>query len=262
MTTSTNKLRFDGFQKCFVRGQQRISGLLPLLAKRFYPNYSYTKAIFNRPQSDETEYQQRQRKKQSRTRATGIDMGMLVDREIAKTVDILTRVQDLPMSAFFSPKSVKEANMPTWAKDMCKHMLIQTRAFWKEMDRLQIRPIQAQLPVGAEADRYATAVDVVCRNEVGEIIIIEVKCGFTGYYSCCTNKHMKAPLQRQTDSLANQHQIQLAATVELYKHAHPEEIINTCFILHIQENKVSCYPLKPWAKNIPSWSELLFVNPK
>jgi len=69
---------------------------------------------------------------------------------------------------------------------------------------------------------------------------------------------MSAPLQCQTDSLANQHQIQLAATKEMYQRTFPDRVVGECVILHVEGTKVSRYSLKPWATRVRSWAELLF----
>ena len=257
---SEPQLRFDAFQKCFVRGDQRVPGLLPLLAARFYPHYSYTKAKFNRQHSDVTEYQQRQAKKKKHARAIGVDIGMLLDKQISATVDVFKHFPNAPLRTFWDREFLRAALLPPWAKQVCKDVMPQTRAFWKALDALKLRPVDTQVAVEHQhkGRHYATAVDVVCINKAGEYILVECKSGFTGYYKCCTAKMMSAPLQCQTDSLANQHQIQLAATKEMYQRTFPDRVVGECVILHVEGTKVSRYSLKPWATRVRSWAELLF----
>jgi len=257
---STPPLRFDAFQKCFMRGTQRVPGLLPLLAERFYPNYSYTKAKFNRDHGDVTEYQRRQAKKKKHSRAIGVDIGMLLDKQLGATVEVLKNFPNAPLRTFWDVEFLSTALLPPWAKQAIKNVLPQTRAFWKALDALKLRPIDTQVAVehSHKGRHYATAVDVVCINKAGEHILVECKSGFTGYYKCCTAKMMRAPLQCHTDSLANQHQLQLAATKEMYERTFPEHVVGECIILHVEGTKVSRYSLQPWAKRVRSWAELLF----
>lgn len=255
----SNKLRFDRFQKCFVKGKQRIPGLLPLLAARFYPRYSYTKATLNKEESDQTEYQQRQAKKKQHRRAVGVDIGIALDRQISRTVSVFKHFPDADIHIFTSRKLLDAAPLPQWAKDECKNLIPQTFAFWQAMEALKLRPVDSQVAVAAEHEgrHYATAVDVLCVDRNGEHVLVECKSGFTGYYTRCTG-YMASPLHLHTDSLANQHQLQLAATTQMFKNTFPDKVVSKSVIIHVEGTKVSCYNLKPWAASVQSWAALLF----
>ncbi len=257
----TRPLRFVGNQKCFKIGGTILPGLLKLIQNRFYPTYSYTKAKHNVDRSTgETEYKRRQEKKKKHKRAVGVDIGIALDKHITKTVEILQRFPEAPLSIFYDMACTRLSPLPQEDKETIKATLVQTRAFWKAMDALKLKPLATQVPVmhSYKGRRYATAVDVVCINKLGEHILIECKSGFTGYYSNCTKNMMSAPLDALTDCLANQHQIQLAATREMYKHSFPDHVIGECLIIHIEGSKVSSYPLKPWTMRVQSWASLLF----
>lgn len=264
MTSAAPKVRFDGFHKCFFKGDQRISGLIPLLTKRFYPHYSFTKATLNKEDSETTEYRQRQEKKKKHRRAIGVDIGLALDRQITRTVKIFNLFPNASVHTFTSRALLQESGMPQWAKEECKNLLPQTYSFWKAMEALKLRPVETQLAVEAchKGRYYATAVDVVCIDKNGDYVLVECKSGFTGYYTRCTEKYMKAPLQQRTDSLANQHQLQLAATREMFEFTYPEKRVASSIILHFEGAKVSCYNLKPWAQEVKSWANLLFSATK
>jgi hypothetical protein len=254
-------LRFLGNQKCFKIGGTVLPGLLKLLQRRFYPHYSYTAAKHNVDRSSgDTEYKRRQEKKKKHKRAIGVDLGMALDKHITQTVDILRRHPEAPLCIFYDMASTKVAPLSKEDKSTITATLVQTRAFWKAMDSLRLRPLATQVPVmhSHKGFRYATAVDVVCMNKQGEHILVECKSGFTGYYTNCTRNMMSAPLDQLTDSLANQHQIQLSATKEMYQNTFPEHHIGDCLIIHIEGSKVSAYPLKPWTHRVQSWAKLLF----
>ncbi len=254
-------LRFVGNQKCFKIGETVLPGLLKLIQKRFFPTYSYTKAKHNVDRSSgDTEYKRRQEKKKKHKRAIGVDLGMALDKHITQTVEILHRYPEAPLRIFYDSACTKLAPLPKEDKATIGATLIQTRAFWKAMDALQLRPIATQVPVmhSYKGHHYATAVDVVCMNKQGDHILIECKSGFTGYYTNCTKNMMCAPLDQLTDCLANQHQIQLAATKEMYQQTFPDHLIGECIIIHIEGSKVSSYPLKQWTQRVPSWAKLIF----
>lgn len=254
---------FDPIRKCFRRGTTPVTGLLDLLKERFYKNHSYTKATFNVTASDQTEYQQRQAKKKItrvHSRAKGQATGVQLDKEITRTVDVFLQFQNLKTATFAEEETLKKAALPAWAKEECKSLLKQTHAFWAAITAMKLMPVETQAIVvdSYKGHEYATAVDVVCIDKMGEYAIIEVKCGFSGYYDRCTKHHMTAPLQLHTDSYRNQHQIQLANNVSMYKKKHPDRVVSKAFVLHIEGTKVSRYNLKPWAQAVTSWPKLLF----
>ncbi len=259
-TVDNRPLRFVKNHKCFQIGSVVIPGLLKLLQARFFPKYSYTKAKHNINHNGDTEYKRRQEKKKKSARAIGVDLGMALDRHVTATVDILQRFPEAPFSVFYDMKVTKLSPLPAADKNTIQGTLPQTRAFWKAMEALKLRPVDTQVPVmhTHNGHRYATAVDVVCMNQMGEHVLIENKSGFTGYYTNCTKHMMLAPLDALTDSLANQHQMQLAATREMYQKQFPEHTLGPCLIMHIEGKKVSTYPLKQWALSVESWAKLLF----
>lgn len=262
--TPQEPIWFDPVSKHFRRGQASIPGLLGLLQARFYSHYSYTAAKYNLGESNQTEYQRRQAKKKITkvdSRAKGQATGVRLDKEITKTVDVYLQFQQLGTVTFADKKALKKAVLPPWAKEDCTKLLPQTYAFWEAITALKLRPVNTQVIVEDNyrgLHHYATAVDVVCIDKHGEYTIIEVKCGFTGYYKRCTKHVMSAPLNGLTDSLKNQHQLQLAANVQMYKKKYPDRTVSRALILHIEGTQVSQYSLKPWAKAVKSWPKLLF----
>lgn len=254
-------LRFHPVEKYFYRGEERFPGLLHLLSDRFYPHYDYTKAKHNLEHTDVTEYKQRQttqREIKSNVREKGIKVGIRFDKEMVQSIALLNQHPDLPMRVIWdAPYRKTYSNLPPAISSLCNGLMPQTIGFWRKMQARGLLPVDAQVCVGKW---YATAVDVVCVNTAGEHILIEAKCGFSGYYRKCTTHTMKAPLQAQTDALFNQWQLQLAAAKELYEATFPEEKVGECLVVRMEGAKAFCYKLKPWAKAIQSWSDLMFPN--
>jgi hypothetical protein len=257
-------VKFDPVYKCFRRGSKIIPGLLSLLKERFYKHHSYTKATLNATASDQSEYHQRQAKKKItkvNSREKGQATGVQLDKEITKTVEVFLQFTHLGTATFADRKVLEGAALPPWAKEDCKDLLKQTHAFWTAITALKLIPVETQaIVVDCYKGRqeYATAVDVVCIDKLGEYAVIEIKSGFSGYYDRCTKNRMAVPLQMRTDSFRNQHQIQLAANAQMYQKKHPDRKISRAFILHIEGVQVSRYNLKPWAKEVKSWAKLLF----
>jgi hypothetical protein len=261
MAAPEPELRFHALEKYFYRGSERLPGLLHLLADRFYPDYDYTKAKHNLVHTNETEYKQRQKTKQdieSKVRERGIKIGIRFDKEMVQTIALLNQHPDVLPCVFWKASYLKKhPELRSTFKTMCDSLMPQTKGFWRRMNELSLLPVDAQVCVGKW---YATAIDVVCVNLKGEHVLIEAKCGFSGYYRKCTANMMRAPLQTQTDSLFNQWQLQLAAAKELYQATFPNEVVGQCLVVRMDGMQASCYKLKPWVKAVASWSELIFPN--
>jgi hypothetical protein len=238
-------LRFDGFKKCFMEGDKTIPGLLPLVADRFFPKYSFTAATFNKDTSGETEHKRRKRVRGQDRRKVGVNAGIRLDKEIALKIRLTTT----------------PAPPDSDVQHRLQRLSAPTKAFFEALRKLKLKPIRAQVPVkrtSKNGKAYATGVDVVCKNAHGQYVLVECKSGFTGYYRNCTQYRMKAPLQAFTDCQANQHQIQLAATREAYRETFPSHDLAPPIILHVEGTKVTLHALKQWADAIPSWAALLF----
>lgn len=78
--------------------------------------------------------------------------------------------------------------------------------------------IDSEYCVGDPDLGLGTAVDLLCVNDSGDIIVIEIKTGFDNViYDAPTEKRMKKPLDCLPLNVWAQHQIQLLTTVALFE---------------------------------------------
>jgi hypothetical protein len=259
--TQIDVIKFDPILKCFKRDGVCLKGLLPEIHTRFCPSYDFTKATHNRDPRTETEYQERRRKKaNAKTQLRGFNTGIKLDKEISRTVEIFVKHPHLSLAVFYSKKVRDATNMPLDDRQFCDRLMGHTKRFWHHCNSRGLLPYETQTVLLFKHIDIAHPLDVLCLDAAGGTWIIEVKSGYDGYLDACTENHMRPPLQNQTDSKANQHQIQLAAQRELFIKNMPNRQLAGCFILHLSESTAKEYPLKEWAKRIEDWETLLAEN--
>ena len=107
------------------------------------------------------------------------------------------------------------------------------------------KPIAAQLNIFDEHLSIATAVDCICMDEKGCVIIIEVKTGYEDYVHKSTH-FMRAPLGDIKNTPQNQHFLQLGLMcIILEKHywKHPYK----AYVVRIDERGIRREELPKWA---------------
>ena len=92
---------------------------------------------------------------------------------------------------------------PRWNK---LHPL--TKKFLKALKILKLRPHDAQTAVADTSARLGTGVDLVCLDERGRHVLVEIKCGFGGYLDRGTGR-MRAELSKFGNSPRWQHQVRI-----------------------------------------------------
>lgn len=245
------KLRWDSLLKCFKRGEKRLKGLLPALQRRFYPHYSFTQAKYNRGLQNESEYAQRkQRRSEVATdsqgaakRKRGFATGIKIDKEIVATVRMFKKNPAWDCAVFFNREARERTGDGMSPEDRvtCSTLTLQTQRFWERCRSKALLPYATQKPLEYTQLDIAHPLDVLCLDADGGIWIVEVKTGYEGYLDACTDKRMEAPLHNQTDSAANQHQVQLAVQRELFIKTYPKKTLAGEFILHLTESAAVDY---------------------
>jgi hypothetical protein len=76
--------------------------------------------------------------------------------------------------------------------------------------------LYSEYKVGDKDLRLGTGVDILCLDEHGGIILIEVKTGYESGYTGPASQRMKEPFNMLDMSPWSQHQLQLLATRELF----------------------------------------------
>ncbi len=118
---------------------------------------------------------------------------------------------------------------------------------WQVFFQMRLRPFATQVPVGCKDLKLATAADVVCYNEQREVVVIEIKAGYTHYLHKHTGKHMQVIQAPIVDSVFNQHQLQILVTYELYRRTHPShKMASTGLVFRVDPFGVAVTPFQSW----------------
>lgn len=94
--------------------------------------------------------------------------------------------------------------------------------FTKVEGELQLTPLLGQRGVCSTVHRVGTAADFVCFNHrTRRILLVELKCGFSGDKTCAARKDkkvcfMKGTMHKTPDTILNRHLTQLASTYTLF----------------------------------------------
>jgi hypothetical protein len=102
-------------------------------------------------------------------------------------------------------------------------MLKLTRLVFEAFRYHGLKPVMAQRIVLDESKRIATAIDVVCQRGSGELVAIELKCGYAGDRNLaaydpktgntCT---LSAPCSKARDTILHRHLVQLSTSLALF----------------------------------------------
>lgn len=257
-------LRFDRRRKAFVFNGQKVKGLLNVLSDVFYPTYTIERAIlgddYSRPR-ERKDSEEKKKKPQVRW-LRGAKRGSSVDAQLT-VITKLTYDNRLPVLFWLAPRVQRpdDVSESAWAGILRRRRALHpyTKAFLRELHARKLVPVRAQFPVMARGVMIATAVDCLARHtETGELVVIDWKCGFEGYYEKYTGRYMNEPYQGRVDSPHNQHQLQLMMTLTLFAYTmHPNfEKTKECirdtkaYIFRAHgEDQVSVYPLEDWARS-------------
>jgi hypothetical protein len=120
----------------------------------------------------------------------------------------------------------------------------ETRLLTAWFEENDLVPHSAQVYV--EFGGVFTWVDLVCKHaHTGKLVIFELKTGFRGYYEVTSGTKMLPPFDTLTDSVHNQHQLQLLYGIKLYLKNFPDADIDvaSCAVLVVNES-VQVYPLE------------------
>lgn len=234
-----NKIKWDIKHKSFVCAGKYLRGIHPVLSQYFYPKFIHDRLKLNGKQEhlSQQEWKSGYVKRCMAKGYKGMTLGRLVDQQITTGARFmkqyklpqkyLTNLTPLP-----THHNVMEDKLLRVLQTFRKGEHEYVNLFFSALTRLKWTVIGTQIPVGCVVLGLATAVDVVCTNEWGDTILLEVKTGFDSYYHCYIGQ-MEAPLEMYTDSPYHQHLLQLLVTKLLYMRTYPEKRISYCYIVRL-----------------------------
>tara|TARA_B100001094_G_C18189596_1_gene806190 strand:+ start:838 stop:1593 length:756 start_codon:yes stop_codon:yes gene_type:complete len=139
-------------------------------------------------------------------------------------------------------------------------MLALTRLIFAALECKNLEPIMGQRGVSSELNRIGTAADLVCydRKEMS-LVVVELKCGFSGWRTCPAREegkacNLKGALKKAADNTLNRHMAQLALTHHLFclEKKTLAKLGNigigavNGLLLYANDSGIECYELKPW----------------
>jgi hypothetical protein len=123
------------------------------------------------------------------------------------------------------------------------------------LNKKRWNPLVSQLDLACTRLRLGTRVDLVCENDEGEVILVEIKCGFDDYYDVNNGQgNMLAPFEDVTTTFRKKHFLQLWMTSWLFNHcvhAYNHMTFKTAYVLRIFEN--SKEELESELTELPVW---------
>jgi hypothetical protein len=97
-----------------------------------------------------------------------------------------------------------------------------------------------------------TWIDLVCTDRNGKLVLFELKAGFRGYYEYSNGGRLSEPLAHLSDSMHNQHQLQLAYGAKMYQICFPERVVDlTQSAVLVVNESVVAYPLEHDLSKLP-----------
>lgn len=140
-------------------------------------------------------------------------------------------------------------------------MMRLTRMTFAALDHYGLVPIGSQRVVIDSKRRLATAADIVCTKNDDELVIVELKCGYSGSRKAGAvfkNRvcNMRGPLSSAKDTVLNRHLAQLAATHHLFTsekgtiQALKRKGVKTVSgaLLYVNEENTELFQLPAWWK--------------
>jgi hypothetical protein len=256
---SVLRSEFKWSRRCrsFTHKQHPLRGVHPTLTSLFYPKYDYKKLAYG-PMTATAVSGSGVRMTKHRP---GKRAGLLVDTELKRVIQ-LRQKYNLSMTVFTSYASQVKFKKSSKASDLTprdtsllsKRLSNAVYRLWQTFHRLNLIPKASQVPVGCTALRVGTAVDVVCIDSQQRHVVVEIKTGFAGYYLRHTGNKLKHITPSIDDSAANQHQLQLLLTTELYRRTFPTHRIGSPIVLRVDALGVDVLPLQVWVKQ--AWKKI------
>lgn len=202
------KVEFCDKSRCFRVNGRVISGLIPKLKELFWSTYEYKKQKYVKYGGERDVY-------------GGLVRGTIVHNQLRMYGNRCS--EDEFKSQYVSLHEFTEK-------------AIKALKIWK------FKPIRSEYPVcDTKFLGVATAIDMICLNSSGKLILIEWKCGMANYFQQGNNS-MDGPLKNLNNCPLNQAYLQLLFTKAIFEKQHNISIEHS-YVVQITKKKVVPYEL-------------------
>jgi hypothetical protein len=213
---------FRDTTRCFWDNllKKRTRGITTLLRECFYPTYSFYRAKHGEATKGGPKL----------PGAQGMVRGKLVDEQI---------------SAIINGDTVQK-----------KHIF--TTFVFNALKKAKFAPQFSQVVVFDETANLATAVDIVCVDENGTPVLIELKCSSDARYNQYSG-NMQGAMQHKRNSLANQHVLQAQITRVLWEKTY--HMFARSFVLQINSGGGAFLPVPEDNAIAETYHQLIAFDP-
>lgn len=126
-----------------------------------------------------------------------------------------------------------------WLANPCLH----GRLVFTLLHKLSLRAWETQTAVANPSLALATACDLVCKDERGDAVVVELKACSERLMHCASG-FMAPPFEDVPDSPLNQALVQLAATRSFFRRTHPRRPLSArAYVFYISDTHASAYRL-------------------
>ena len=201
--------RFDEARQCFVVGPTNTpcKGLHSFLEETLYPTYQSTCGSATRKKTTTTKNKKMKSRQKGKPRTYGMKLALLRGKRV-----------DDQLKAWTEGKKTKR-------RDLLTKQIIDACDSWGWT------PLESQVAVGIESARTATAFDLLCQNTKRELILIEVKTGFEGYWKTSKGQKLEHPAVAHVPSNPKTHAVLQAAVTSIYTEATRGVAIDHVYVL-------------------------------
>jgi len=195
--------------RCFRVNNRPVSGLLPKLKKLFWSKYEYKEQKYKKNKEEKDIY-------------GGLVRGTIVHNQLRM---------------YGNRCSEKEFKKQYVSLHEFTEQAIEALKTWK------LKPIRSEYPVcDMKFLKIATAIDMICLDSMGKLVLIEWKCGMSNYFQQGNNT-MDGPLKNQINNCPlNQAYLQLLFTKILFERQHNISI-GKSYVVQITKKKTIPYEL-------------------
>lgn len=206
-----------------------LTGLLPKLRKTFYPDIN----IFNllkKPTSGVTKKKRRKKGEKKVKKVPKVSKGWHYGRIRGTIVH-----QEIEDFIFFDSKNFrkKHPSIHVYTERILRFIL----------ETQKWRLLRSEFNIYDEALGLGTSIDILAVTNEGKLVLIEVKCGYTGTFDN-NDGHMLGPLHKLTNSPHQQANLQIITSALLVVRHHNVPLDNLLlYVIRVDDDDLHYYKI-------------------
>lgn len=208
-------------------GRIAVKGLTDFLEELFWPNYNYYKAQdFARKQNN------------GKKLAIAAGTGRTVKNGCKRGEVVHKQIQDFVQGGETYLKRQWPQGIHPFTKAIIVHVT----------QTMNLKFVASELPVYSKEGFFATAIDQVCVDPQGRVVLLELKCGMANYFMNGNADMLGSSIKKVkpfSNCKMNQAQLQLLIGAMMVSKQYPSCPIQESYVIHATESGVYSYGLNP-----------------